>query len=71
VNLFIGYIIPFMIFLATCYSPSSRSGENAPAEAESLPNILWIVGENLNLDWVFTGRKMWLPRTSTGWEGKG
>jgi arylsulfatase A-like enzyme len=43
------FSISLMAFFA-CNTPSSDSSEQNKTDEPSLPNIVWIVGENLNLD---------------------
>jgi hypothetical protein len=48
--LVLGFAIPSMIFLYACNASTSRSEEAGGSDKQMHPNILWIVGENLNLD---------------------
>ena len=48
--LLVGAFITFIFLVNTCKSPAARGLESDSAGIDTLPNILWIVGENLNLD---------------------
>jgi arylsulfatase A-like enzyme len=43
-------LISVILLVNTCKSPTKRGLESDSTGMQALPNILWIVGENLNLD---------------------
>jgi len=50
--------VSVVIFVVSCNSLKTEGSDHGPAEIPNQPNIIWIVGENLNLDLGIYGEEL-------------